>query len=110
MKNRVFLLKIAPFQAVITWSKLDQSWTYYSVLESAECVQQYAGQKNVIYETVWPGGCPTQNKETAIKICHFQGLITVDCTCLFKKPLTCKKTLRIILNILTCNTLSGERH
>jgi hypothetical protein len=48
-QKHVFLLKIGTFQAQITQWKLDQNWTYYSVLESAECQQKYSGQKNVIF-------------------------------------------------------------
>jgi hypothetical protein len=47
-------------------------------LESAESKQQYSGPKNVIFATVWASASPTQNKATAIKLGHFQGLITVD--------------------------------
>ena len=39
----------------------------YSVLELAECQQQYSGQKNDIFQTVWPGASPAQNNATAIK-------------------------------------------
>jgi hypothetical protein len=35
-QKHVFLLKIGTFQERITQWKLDQNWTYYSVLESTE--------------------------------------------------------------------------
>jgi hypothetical protein len=62
-------------------------------LESLKCQQQYFGQKNVIFEAVWSGASPTQNKAPAIKTrslssayyCRFDILAK-------KKILTYKKT------------------
>jgi hypothetical protein len=85
-----FLAISSSFQALITRLKLDQHSTYYSVLKSSECVQQYSGQIEVIFAIVWTGASPTQNEATAIKLGHFQALVTVDWTCLLKKLLTCK--------------------
>ena len=62
-QNHVFLHKIGTFQDRITHWKLDPNLTYYSVLESAECQLLYSGQKNVIFQIVWPGAWPTQTKQ-----------------------------------------------
>jgi hypothetical protein len=61
-------------------------------LESAEFEQQYSGQKNAIFTIVWGGASQTQNKATAIKIGHFQKLITVNWIRLLKNQLASKRT------------------
>jgi hypothetical protein len=43
-----------------------------------------SGEKNFIFEVVWPGASPTQKKATAIKLGHYKGLIADDWTCLLK--------------------------
>jgi hypothetical protein len=53
---------------VKTWPNLE----YCSVLESANCEQQYSGQYTVIFATVRAGTSTTQNKATGTIIGHFQ--------------------------------------
>jgi hypothetical protein len=119
-QQHAFLLRIGLFQAQISRSKHDQSWTYCSVLESAECEQQNSDQITVSFSLVWADSSPTQNEATAIKVGLFQGPITADWPCLLKNLLAYKKSCYCwtfwhvtqyyynitILHTLRCNTIA----
>ena len=71
-----FLAFFAYFQALILVVNLNQSTTYYSVLESAECEQQYSGQLVVIYSTCQKLLVKKQTEGPGIKIGHFRSTIS----------------------------------
>jgi hypothetical protein len=43
--------------------------------------QQFSDQFTLIFEIVWTGASPTQNKGTGKKICNFQVLIAENWNC-----------------------------
>jgi hypothetical protein len=71
-----FLVFFAYFQALISGGNIDQNTTCYSVLEMAECEQQYSGQLVVIYSTCQKLLVKNQTEGPGIKIGHFWSTIS----------------------------------
>jgi hypothetical protein len=82
---------------------------HISVLEFSKREQQYFDQFPVIFVKILSSRFANPIFiATAIKIGHFQMLITVDWTVCLKKQLIVKK-LKILQNIFICKTLLDEQ-
>ena len=71
-----FLAFFAYFQDLLSVAHLNQSTTCYSVLELAECEQQYSGQLEVIYSMCQKLLVKNQTEGPGIKIGHFRSTIS----------------------------------
>ena len=73
-----FLAFSVYFQALISVANLKQNTTYYDVLESVECEQQYSGQFVVMYSTCQKLFAKNQTEGPGIKIGRFRSTISTS--------------------------------
>jgi hypothetical protein len=72
----IFSVFFAYFQALISGENIDQNTTCYSVLEMAECEQQYYGQFVVVNSTCQKLLIKNQTEGPGLKIDRFQSTIS----------------------------------